>query len=119
MLARRHVEAMTFSDTESSHASRATGLQFDRYVLDATRGCLTLDGREIVLRPKTFAVLLHLVENPGRLIAKDELFAAVWPGVASGKTPIKTVDSYWPYATTLFDYIRRAMPFPESEIAHR
>jgi adenylate cyclase len=73
---------MTFSDTESSHASRATGLQFDRYVLDARRGCLTLDGREIVLRPKTFAVLLHLVENPGRLIAKDELFAAVWPGVA-------------------------------------
>ena len=26
---------------------------------------------------------------------------------------IKTIGSYWPYATTLFDYIRRAMP-PES-----
>ena len=25
--------------------------------------------------------------------------------------PIQTVESYWPYATTLFDYIRRAMPF--------
>jgi S-disulfanyl-L-cysteine oxidoreductase SoxD len=25
--------------------------------------------------------------------------------------PVKTVGSYWPYATTLFDYIRRAMPF--------
>ncbi len=25
--------------------------------------------------------------------------------------PIKTVESYWPYATTLFDYIWRAMPF--------
>ena len=24
--------------------------------------------------------------------------------------PIKTVGSYWPYATTIFDYIRRAMP---------
>jgi len=35
--------------------------------------------------------------------------------LASGKTPIKTVGSYWPYATTLFDYIRRAMPFPESK----
>jgi len=22
---------------------------------------------------------------------------------------------YWPYATTLFDYIRRAMPFPETK----
>jgi len=26
--------------------------------------------------------------------------------------PTKTVGSYWPYATTLFDYIRRAMPYP-------
>ena len=25
--------------------------------------------------------------------------------------PIKTIGSYWPYATTLYDYIRRAMPF--------
>jgi len=24
---------------------------------------------------------------------------------------LKTVASYWPYATTLFDYIRRAMPW--------
>ncbi len=24
---------------------------------------------------------------------------------------VQTVGSYWPYATTLFDYIRRAMPF--------
>jgi len=35
--------------------------------------------------------------------------------LASAK-PKRTVGSYWPYATTLFDYIRRAMPFtaPES-----
>jgi len=26
------------------------------------------------------------------------------------KAPVKTVESYWPYATTLFDYIYRAMP---------
>jgi mono/diheme cytochrome c family protein len=25
--------------------------------------------------------------------------------------PVKTVGSYWPYATTLYDYIYRAMPF--------
>ncbi|PNG27272.1 c-type cytochrome [Methylocella silvestris] len=25
--------------------------------------------------------------------------------------PVKTTESYWPYATTLFDYIKRAMPF--------
>jgi cytochrome c len=31
--------------------------------------------------------------------------------LAPGKAPVKTVGSYWPYATTLFDYVRRAMPF--------
>jgi cytochrome c len=30
--------------------------------------------------------------------------------LATGK-PIRTVGSYWPYAPTLFDYVRRAMPF--------
>ena len=31
------------------------------------------------------------------------------------KPAVKTIGSYWPYATTLFDYIRRAMPFNESK----
>jgi S-disulfanyl-L-cysteine oxidoreductase SoxD len=35
--------------------------------------------------------------------------------LAPDKTPVKTVGSYWPYATTLFDYIRRAMPFQDSK----
>jgi cytochrome c5 len=37
-------------------------------------------------------------------------------GTLPGPKPaIKTVGSYWPYATTLFDYIRRAMPLYESK----
>ena len=31
--------------------------------------------------------------------------------IRAGIAPVKTVGSYWPYATTLFDYIRRAMPW--------
>ena len=31
-------------------------------------------------------------------------------GSLTSKAPLKTVGSYWPYATTLFDYTRRAMP---------
>jgi S-disulfanyl-L-cysteine oxidoreductase SoxD len=27
-----------------------------------------------------------------------------------GQTPVKTIGSFWPYATTVFDYVRRAMP---------
>jgi cytochrome c len=37
-------------------------------------------------------------------------------GSLPGEKPaVKTVGSYWPYATTLFDYIRRAMPLNESK----
>jgi S-disulfanyl-L-cysteine oxidoreductase SoxD len=36
-------------------------------------------------------------------------------GTLASAKPLKTVGSYWPYATTLFDYIRRAMPFPETK----
>jgi S-disulfanyl-L-cysteine oxidoreductase SoxD len=32
-------------------------------------------------------------------------------GTLATSKPVRTVGSYWPYATTLFDYIRRAMPF--------
>lgn len=32
-------------------------------------------------------------------------------GSIDGERPLKTVGSYWPYATTLFDYLRRAMPY--------
>ena len=32
-------------------------------------------------------------------------------GSLNTSTPLKTVGSYWPYATTLWDYLRRAMPF--------
>ena len=32
-------------------------------------------------------------------------------GTLSGDRPVFTVGSYWPYATTVWDYIRRAMPY--------
>jgi len=31
-------------------------------------------------------------------------------GTLRDKKPEKTVGSFWPYATTLFDFVRRAMP---------
>jgi cytochrome c len=45
---------------------------------------------------------------------KDRL--AGGQGTLSSNAPVKTVGSYWPYATTLFDYIQRAMSYqaPES-----
>jgi len=72
---------MTTRDTDPPTQMRAKRLRFDRYVLDLDRGCLILDGKEIALRPKTFAVLHYLIENAGRLVSKDDLFAAVWPNL--------------------------------------
>ena len=37
-------------------------------------------------------------------------------GSLNSALPIKTVGSYWPYATTLFDYISRAMPYGNEKI---
>ena len=36
-------------------------------------------------------------------------------GTLASSTPVRTVGSYWPYATTVFDYVRRAMPYTESQ----
>ena len=45
--------------------------------------------------------------NP-RLIGRD----SIAEGFKFGKDPSlrKTIGNYWPYATTVFDYVRRAMP---------
>ena len=34
-------------------------------------------------------------------------------GTLATAKPLKTVGSYWPYATTVWDYINRAMPFDQ------
>ncbi|MAI78888.1 MAG: hypothetical protein CL917_08110 [Deltaproteobacteria bacterium] len=44
--------------------------------------------------------------------------AALVGGVGSLDTdrPLKTVGSFWPYAPTIFDYVRRSMPYPSPGI---
>jgi len=47
--------------------------------------------------------------------------AGRWPPIAGGagslkgENPEKTPGSYWPYASTLFDYVHRAMPFGNAQ----
>ncbi|MDH4020032.1 MAG: c-type cytochrome [Xanthomonadales bacterium] len=36
-------------------------------------------------------------------------------GTLTEERPEKTVGSYWPYASTLWDYIHRSMPFPQPQ----
>jgi mono/diheme cytochrome c family protein len=73
-----------------------------------------------------------LPEGSGTVAAGRDVFAArcakchgekaegeVGPVLVGGQgtlataKPIKTVGSYWPYATTVWDYINRAMPFDQ------
>src|SRR5262245_18734386 len=53
--------------------------EFGHYRLDAAERLLSRDGEVVPLQPKTFDVLLTLVERHGRLLEKDELMRAVWP----------------------------------------
>lgn len=56
-------------------------LQFDDFTLDAARSRLLGPAGEVALRPKSFDVVRHLLEHAGRIVGKDELMKAVWPGV--------------------------------------
>jgi TolB-like protein len=51
-------------------------------VVDLSNETLLAGEEARVLRPQSFATLRHLIENPNRLVTKDELMAAVWRGVA-------------------------------------
>jgi cytochrome c len=62
-----------------------------------TRRCVTCHGPTGVEGPQDI-----LVGGRGSLVSL---------GSPSGGRPVKTVGSYWPYTTSLWDYIRRAMPF--------
>lgn len=75
-----------------------------------------------------------LPEGSGDVFTGEEVFAEKcaachgdfaegvdnWPVLAGGfdtlgdKDPVKTVGSYWPYLSTLWDYVHRSMPFGEA-----
>jgi TolB-like protein/Tfp pilus assembly protein PilF len=56
--------------------------RFDRFTLHLVRGALlSADGSELPLRPKSFAMLHHLVAHAERLVDRDELMQVVWPAV--------------------------------------
>lgn len=59
----------------------AQQIDLGRHVLDLAAGRLTSMGREVPLRPTSFAVLKYLAQRPGERVPTDELVEAVWPGV--------------------------------------
>ena len=53
--------------------------RFNSFLLNVGERQLFNGDVEVSLTPKTFDVLVHLVENAGRLVHKDDLMKAVWP----------------------------------------
>ncbi len=51
---------------------------FDEFVLDPARRTLSRAASAVSLTPKAFDVLFFLVQNPNRLVTKEELLEAVW-----------------------------------------
>lgn len=75
-------------DGEGLPAGRGTVEEGERVYAEHCAGCHGATG----------------VEGPNPKLAGGQ-------GTLASTNPMKTVGSYWPYATTLFDYIYRAMPF--------
>src|SRR5947209_17379342 len=59
--------------------------RFGLFALDPAHRHISYAGRLLQLPPKVFAVLLCLVKHPERIVTKEELREAVWPGVNVGE----------------------------------
>jgi DNA-binding winged helix-turn-helix (wHTH) protein len=55
--------------------------EFGPFRIAGAEGLLTRNGRVIRLAPKSFDLLLFLVENRGRVLDKETLLTSVWPGI--------------------------------------
>lgn len=55
--------------------------RFDPFELDLERRELRLHGRDVIVEPLVFDLLVDLVRNRDRVVSKDELLDRVWPGL--------------------------------------
>jgi DNA-binding winged helix-turn-helix (wHTH) protein/Tol biopolymer transport system component len=59
---------------------KAQTFKFADFELDPAKRLLLKDDKSVPLKPKTFDLLLVLVENHGEILSKDELLNMVWAG---------------------------------------
>src|SRR5512143_2777597 len=53
--------------------------EFGPFRVDATKRLLLRDGEPVPLTPKSFDILLALVETGGEVFGKDDLMKRIWP----------------------------------------
>src|SRR5262249_21622946 len=61
-----------------------SGVVFGPFRLDMANARLWRGSEALRISPKALAMLHYLVERPGQLATKEELFQAVWSGVVVG-----------------------------------
>ncbi len=66
-------------ELESTKIAMSPVYRFDDYQLEPAERRLLRGDQEILLRPKSFEVLICLIERGGRVVHKDELLDHVWP----------------------------------------
>jgi len=54
-------------------------LQFKDFTINTAEKVLLREGMPVALAPKVFETLLVLIENPGRIVLKEELMKHLWP----------------------------------------
>ena len=88
--------SVTTRSTDTSATPRLASVRPDcgpaavaRLRLDRADECAWLGARKVTLAPKAFALLTHLAGHRGRLVTKDDLLDAVWPGVFVGDAVLK------------------------------
>jgi mono/diheme cytochrome c family protein len=99
-----------FGTTPSAAELKAAIFAWPADGRDLPPGQGTYDEGKVVYAQKCMAChgeKLEGIPKPG--IGGDKLIGG--RGSLVGGKPVKTIESYWPYATTVFDYVRRAMPF--------
>src|SRR5258708_5449502 len=57
-------------------------LEFGPFTVDPLRRQAFYSTYPVSLTPKAFEILLYLVENPGRIVSKNELRDAIWRGIS-------------------------------------
>jgi pimeloyl-ACP methyl ester carboxylesterase len=80
----------TTTDVPGVRAIPLQPIAFGRFTLDRDNELLTRDGQPVRLRPKTFAMLAHLVAAAGHVVTKQDLLETLWPDVFVGDAALKS-----------------------------
>jgi len=70
-----------------------TTYRFGSCELDEARRALTANGREVKLQPRVFDLLCYLVRHRERVVPKEELLEALWPGAVVVDNAVQRVVS--------------------------